>query len=94
LKFRGLSFIEIIESLKNFKKDQKLSLGAGTYKIRVSTSSLNKGKQKGFRVILLLVEVENLIAPISIYFKGDRENIKKQEIIKQAKIIMNELENL
>lgn len=84
---------EVVQALKDFRKDETHSLGANTYKIRISSPSLNKGKSHGFRLIILLVTSSNLIAPITIYFKGDRNSITKKEITAHAKIISKELKN-
>lgn len=70
----------IIETLGHFRKDQYIHLGNNVYKIRLKTKDLPKGKSKSFRLIVLVVEVERYLVPISLYFKGDRENITKKEI--------------
>lgn len=71
---------DLIVCLNNFSVNDSTSLGSGNYKIRLKVSGLNKGKSKSFRLIIHLLYHKNLIIPIALYFKGNQENISKQEI--------------
>lgn len=82
---------EIIRALKHFTKKSGRSFGAGTYKLRISPVSLNKGKSHGFRVIVLLLSSDDLLTPLTVYFKGDNISITKQEIMEHARIILDEI---
>ena len=90
-KYRSLKG-DIIRELYEFDRRRAISLGHGTYKVRVSSSDLRKGKSGGFRVIVLVIEIDTLITPLTIYFKGDREDISKEEIMFHAAIIQKEIE--
>lgn len=83
---------EIISVLENFNKRQTICLGNNLYKIRLKTKDIPKGKNKSFRLIILIVEVEKFIVPIVLYFKGDRANMSKKEINNQLETILNELQ--
>lgn len=91
-KYRHL-LDDLINVLKNFDRRQASSLGANTYKIRIPSSDLPKGKSHAFRTIVLLIEEDHLITPLVIYFKGDRDNISRKEIRYHAEIIRKELNN-
>lgn len=82
---------DIIITLKQFDKNIAIHIRKNTYKIRLKSQDLKKGKRNSFRLIILLLEVDNLITPIHIYFKGDKDNITKKEIIFHAQIINNEI---
>jgi len=60
-----------------------VDLGDNTRKVRMTISSKNKGKSGGARVITctFLVDVINTdIYLLTIYDKGEKENISKKEI--------------
>lgn len=82
----------VIFALEQFNKTSWPCLGHGVYKIRVRTKDIPKEKNKSFRVVALLIEVEHFLIPITIYFKGDQEDITKKEINNHLEIIINELE--
>ena len=90
-KHRGL-LNDVISALKHFDKKTSIALGENTYKIRFRATNLPKGKNKSFRLILL-IEDENFITPIAIYFKGDKETITRREIRYHVEMIRMEVEN-
>ncbi len=55
-------------------------LGNDVYKIRLSIASKNKGKSGGARIISFVQIVDETVYLLSIYNKGDRDNISDQEI--------------
>ena len=63
-----------------FRKEQHVYLGNNVYKIRLKTPDIAKGKNKSFRLVVLIVEIGKFIIPLAIYFKGDQENISKKEL--------------
>ena len=90
-KYRSL-LNDVIAVLQSFEKDRAIPLGANTYKLRFTATDLPKGKSHAFRMIILVVEYDALITPIALYFKGDRTDISKQEIMHHAEIIRQEIE--
>jgi len=72
-------FLEYL--LKNPKMGDKL--GNNTRKVRMAIASKNKGKRGGARVITynVLINIENTkIYLLTIYEKGEKENISGKEI--------------
>lgn len=92
-KHRSL-LTDLISCLKKFNINSSINLGDNTYKLRVASRDLKKGKSKSFRIIILLIKRKNLITPIALFFKGDRENISKAEILIHAKEVRSELKEL
>jgi len=56
-------------------------LGNDIYKIRLAISSKNKGKSGGARIISCVKVIENNVYLVSIYNKGERDNISDADII-------------
>ncbi|MDP3995068.1 MAG: hypothetical protein Q8P78_00450 [bacterium] len=92
-KYRRLQE-DIIHTLGMFNKSSAVYLGAQTYKIRVRASDISKGKSHAFRMIVLVVEIDDIIAPVVLYFKGDRASITKKEIALHAKIVDSEIKRM
>jgi len=89
-KYRHLKN-SITKTLESFNKKQHISLGKNVYKIRLKTKDVSKGKSKSFRLIVLLIEVENYLVPITLYFKGNQASITKKETNRHLEIILGEL---
>lgn len=81
----------VIDTLEHFEKEQHPRVGRNIYKVRVRTRDIPKGKNKSFRLIIFLIEKENYIIPLAVYFKGDREDVSKKEINDHLEIIIFEL---
>lgn len=84
---------DTIHSIKNFNPAQSVALGKNVYKLRMRILNLPKGKSNAFRMIILLLENQGLIAPLTIYFKGDLADISRREIKYHADIIRQEIES-
>lgn len=82
---------DIMVSLRSFDKRLCASLGARLYKMRVTSSVLSRGKSGAFRMIILVLEINEVIAPLVFYSKHDRASISKQEIINHAKLVIVEI---
>lgn len=81
----------LIETLEKFQKQNETHLGKNIYKVRLQSRDIHKGKRNSFRLIVLLLEVEGFLIPITLYFKGDLADIKKQEINDHLETILFEL---
>jgi hypothetical protein len=81
----------VIEVLTNFDKRQNVNLGGSIYKVRLKIKSLPKGKSKSFRLIVLVLETESFLVPITIYFKSDEESLSKKEINDHLQSVLFEL---
>lgn len=85
---------DLSDALKTFNTADGLSLGANAYKIRIRCRDLAKGKSHAFRMILLFVHAKNLTTPVILYFKGDRANVTKREIVFHASRVRQELKEI
>jgi mRNA-degrading endonuclease RelE of RelBE toxin-antitoxin system len=56
------------------------SLGNDIYKIRLAIASKNKGKSGGARIISFVKIIDETVYLVSIYDKGEKENISNTEI--------------
>lgn len=90
-KYRNLAK-DIERELCRFDKRQAVALGSYTYKMRLKSRDLPRGKSKSFRLIIFLIEHKSIIAPIAIYFKGEREDIGEDLIKYHLSITIKELE--
>jgi mRNA-degrading endonuclease RelE of RelBE toxin-antitoxin system len=88
-KYRHLKD-EIIVTLEAFDKTQHQSLGNNLYKIRVKSKDIKRGKDKSFRLIVFIIEMQSYIVPITIYYKGDRKDISAKEVNDHLEIILLE----
>ena len=82
----------LIETLKDFKREQAISLGKGVYKLRLKRSG--SGKSGGYRLLLSVKEEEKKIAPIYIYSKSDRQNISVEEMAEHLESVNAELKSM
>ena len=55
-------------------------LGNDVYKIRIAIASKNKGKSGGARVISCVKVIKNTVYLLTIYSKGEKDNITDKEI--------------
>lgn len=80
----------LVDTLENFRPNQHTALGNGVFKVRLQSKDIAKGKSKSFRLIVYVVEVDKLLVPITIYFKGDQSTISKKELNDHLEIILFE----
>lgn len=83
----------VINTLHTFHPDHHDHLGDDVYKVRLSAKSLHRGKSNAFRLILLVVDVDDLLVPVTIYFKGDRETVSQKEMNDHLQHILFELDH-
>jgi hypothetical protein len=69
----------LVDSLKEEPK-QGQHLGKDCYKIRMVITSKGKGKSGGSRVITCVKIIAGSVFLLSIYDKGDKENISDKEL--------------
>jgi|SRR3989338_2758644 len=82
----------IVQVLRSFDARQNTALGQGLYKIRLATPGLGKGKSKSFRLIILVLKIEQLLVPVTIYYKGDRANMTRRELNQHLRVVNMELD--
>lgn len=91
-KYRHLSS-DIDKCLTKFKNSDAIHLGEQVYKTRLKSTDIQRGKNKSFRLIVLLIKTKGLVVPIAIYFKGDREDISKLEVNYHLSSTIHELKH-
>ncbi len=79
-------YADLIDSLEE-QPTQGTSLGNNCYKIRLGIRSKGKGKRGGARVISYVQVINTTVYLLSIYDKGEQENITDKEIIERIKMI-------
>ncbi|MFH1192312.1 MAG: type II toxin-antitoxin system RelE/ParE family toxin [bacterium] len=89
-KYRSLKGA-VIKELGGFDKKKAAHIGNNVYKMRLKCDDITKGKSKSFRLIILIIEADNFLVPITLYFKGDSENISKKELNDHLEKILLEL---
>ena len=82
------SFIETFDA---FIPTNNISLGHNLYKIRLSPKELNKGKSKGLRCVVLCIEQDGYIVPVTIYSKSDKASVSVKELEAHTEMILFEL---
>lgn len=75
--------------MEGFKVEQAVSLGKKIYKIRIARKG--EGKSGGYRFVLMLEIEDNLIIPICIYAKNERNNVSFKELTYHLELIKQEL---
>ncbi len=82
----------VTQALRMFSKESAQYLGAKLFKVRVRSSDMSKGKSGGFRLIILCVEVDDFIVPVTIYQKSLQENITEHELEYHLARVRSELD--
>lgn len=81
--------VELMKVLSNFEKPKEISIGKGVYKLRVAGNS--KGKSGGYRLYVLVIEFEGILAPVCIYSKNEQENLNLKELTYHLQKVNEEL---
>lgn len=58
----------------------EISIGKSIYKVRIASSDQNRGASAGFRSYLFLYSVKDLLVPLCIYHKSEREGVSENEL--------------
>ena len=85
---------DLLKFLNNLSLDNAINLGRGNYKLRLKLSDLPKGKNKSLRLIIHVIYQKNLIIPIAVYCKSEKENISKLEINNNLLLAIEELKKI
>ncbi len=80
-KYKSLKteILSLIESLEE-APEQGTHLGDNIYKIRLAVKSKGKGKRGGTRVMTKVKIVDQVVYMLSIYSKGEKDDISDKEI--------------
>ncbi|OGJ52382.1 hypothetical protein A2335_03630 [Candidatus Peregrinibacteria bacterium RIFOXYB2_FULL_32_7] len=71
---------DLLEKLSWLNFENEIYIGKSIYTIRIKSSDQNKGKSGGFRVYIYFYIRKNLLVPLCIYSKSDKENISENEL--------------
>lgn len=95
IKFYTKKYLSISEDvadlLEHFDRRQHTDLGRGLYKARLKSRDIRRGKSKSFRLIVFVIDVDHLLVPLAIYFKGDQEDMSKKELNDHLQAVIFEL---
>jgi hypothetical protein len=86
-----LDEIEELATQLEQNADIGTSLGSGLHKIRLSVASKGGGKSGGFRVITYVIyqmSNSNEVYLLTLYDKSEEDTVKKDELVKIAKKIV------
>lgn len=92
-KYRNLEK-DLIITLQNFILANAVPLGRKLYKIRLKSSDIPRGRSKSFRLIVFLLEVQHIIVPVTLYFKGARQDINEKEIEYHLAMVLADIQSL
>jgi hypothetical protein len=84
---------DICHALEFFSRPRGVYLGKSAFKIRVRARDIGKGTRGGFRVIVLFLEIEHLVIPMTLYLKSEKENISDEELNKHVTHIRDEIQS-
>ena len=82
----------LLLALGDFTPASSIDIGRGVFKIRIAGQS--KGKSGGYRIYLFVIEVNNVLTPICIYSKSEKESITAKEMTGHFYRVREELEDL
>ncbi len=71
---------DLLLSLDNLNLKDERFIGRGIYKIRVSCSDSLSGKKGGFRVYVYFYKKRELLVPLCIYHKSQKDSISEIEL--------------
>jgi len=81
LKTEYVSLINDLES----NPSMGVSIGNDCYKIRLSVASKGKGKSGSVRVITYLYTIKESVFLLSVYNKGEQDDIDDKELLRRLK---------
>lgn len=82
----------LTDTLNKCDLNSCIPLGHCLYKLRIPLRSNSIGKSGGLRLIILILRVKGVIAPIRVYKKSITENIRRDKLLTDARIIAREME--
>lgn len=85
---------DLLEELDSLNLKNELSIGRSVYKIRIKSSDMQKGKSGGFRAYVYFYAKRDLLVPLCIYAKSERESISENELQYHFDQTIEEIANL
>jgi len=71
---------DFLKGLGGFNPNDEIHIGHSIYKIRIGSSDMKKGKSGGFRSYIYLYLAKDLLVPLCIYAKNQKEDISENEL--------------
>jgi hypothetical protein len=71
---------DLLDELDELKLENEITIGNNIYKIRIKSSDMKKGKSGGFRSYLYCYRKKDLLVPLCMYPKSERETLSDNEL--------------
>ena len=71
---------DILAKFKDLDLKKEIHIGRDIFKVRIKSSDLKKGKSGGYRSYIYLYRKKDLLVPLCIYVKGQKESISENEL--------------
>lgn len=72
--------VDLLKRFGNLNIENEISIGHSIYKIRIASRDMKKGKSGGFRAYIYLYVKKDLLVPLCIYAKSEKEAITEDEL--------------
>lgn len=82
---------DILESFTDLDLDAQPHIGQSIYKIRIPSSDMNKGKSGAFRSYCYFYNTKDLLVPLCIYAKNEKETITNNQLKVHFELVVMEL---
>ena len=79
-------------TLNQFHKEHVIAIGQGIYKLRLKKNG--RGKSGGYRLYVVVLEVDGILAPICIYAKSQKALLSKKDLDTCMDVLVGELEEI
>lgn len=71
---------DLLDVFESFRIENEISIGRSIYKIRVGSHDMKKGKSGSFRCYIYLYQKKELLVPLCIYIKSEKETLTENEL--------------
>lgn len=71
---------DLLNVLEKLRIENEISIGRSIYKIRIRSRDMKKGKSGSFRCYIYLYRQKELLIPLSIYTKSEKEMLTENEL--------------
>lgn len=77
-------------TLNQFHKEHVIAIGQSIYKVRLKKNG--QGKSGGYRLYVLVLELNGILAPICIYAKNMSSLVSRKDLDRHVSVLLRELE--
>ncbi|OGJ41912.1 hypothetical protein A3J23_03520 [Candidatus Peregrinibacteria bacterium RIFCSPLOWO2_02_FULL_48_14] len=71
---------DLLIKINHVDLSHEVHIGESVYKIRIKSRDMQKGSSGGFRSYLLLYRLKDLLVPLTIYAKNQKETISEEDL--------------